>query len=261
MNAKLFAASDHSPIIIKLFNCIPRRRRPVRFEAAWLHENACSQVVADAWKHDFQGSFAFVVTSKNDWVMKALRKWNHEVFDSIPANIKKLQDALQDVQCKLQYSVSMDLVMEERKIRLDLESWLEKEHLLWAQKSRQMWLLNGDRKTSYFHKVVKRRRAANRILKLQNEQGRWIENYEDIEVMAVKYFQNLYFMDEVVCPSTIDQWLVDIQLPRIIDAHREDLLKPVSDLEIFEALKQMEAFNSPGPDGLPLVFSNISGLL
>lgn len=42
------AASDHSPMVVKLFNGVPRRRRPVRFEAAWLHSGACNKVVTDA---------------------------------------------------------------------------------------------------------------------------------------------------------------------------------------------------------------------
>lgn len=174
-----------------------------------------------------------------------------EVFGNISDNIKQLQKSLLDIQCNLKNGITAELIHQERKMRDDLESWLEKEQLLWAQKSRQMWLLNGDRNTSYFHKVVKRRRAANRILKIQDDQGRRVDRYEDVERLAVNYFQNLYSLDSQFKTSDVDIWLSEIGLPKLNEDHITALNKPILDAEILEAVNQLEAFNSPGPDGLP----------
>lgn len=114
-----------------------------------------------------------------------------------------------------------------------------------------MWLLNGDKNTSYFHKVVQRRRAANRILKLHDDQGRVIQNYEDIELFATRHFENLYSMEGDVELSSIDEWLEGVGIPTLSDCHITGLNQPVKNTEIFDAVNQLEAFNSPGPDGLP----------
>lgn len=49
VESEVIAASDHSPLIVTLQNKIPWRRRPYRFEAAWLHGNACSNIVTQVW--------------------------------------------------------------------------------------------------------------------------------------------------------------------------------------------------------------------
>lgn len=40
-------------------------------------------------------------------------------------------------------------------IREELENLLDREELLWAQKARTKWILQGDRNNKYFQTMVK----------------------------------------------------------------------------------------------------------
>ena len=43
----------------------------------------------------------------------------------------------------------------------ELSTALKAEELFWRQKSRVLWLTDGDRNSKYFHALVKKRRARN----------------------------------------------------------------------------------------------------
>lgn len=45
------------------------------------------------------------------------------------------------------------------------------EEKFWRQRSRQMWLVLGDRNTSYFHASTKSRRARNRMSIIEDSEG------------------------------------------------------------------------------------------
>lgn len=60
------------------------------------------------------------------------------------------------------------------------------------QKSRSKWLEFGDRNTRYFHGVATIRRRRNHVKSIQNEHGVWLEDSEELETNATRYFQELF---------------------------------------------------------------------
>ncbi|KAF7824017.1 Pyruvate carboxyltransferase [Senna tora] len=81
----------------------------------------------------------------------------------------------------------------EASLRNELEDLLDKEELLWAQKSHQMCLVQGDRNTKYFHTLVKKRRVKNRISRIKLDSGEWSQSYSEMESVVVDYFSNVFF--------------------------------------------------------------------
>ncbi|KAF4389388.1 hypothetical protein G4B88_006447 [Cannabis sativa] len=50
--------------------------------------------------------------------------------------------------------------------------------IFWKQRSKQLWLREGDRNSKYFHAKATSRRRSNVIHKLQNSDGEWV-GWED----------------------------------------------------------------------------------
>ena len=80
---------------------------------------------------------------------------------------------------------------KEGKILIkELEACLNKEETYWRQKSREVWLKEGDRNTKFFHNLVKIWRANNKIYEIQNVDGALIQDKEAINVKVVNFFSH-----------------------------------------------------------------------
>ena len=56
---------------------------------------------------------------------------------------------------------------ERRKWRLVVAKEVKKEEMDWRQRSRQLWLKEGDANTCFFHLVANGRRRMNQILRIR----------------------------------------------------------------------------------------------
>ena len=68
----------------------------------------------------------------------------------------------------------------ETKLQTDLHEACRQESIWWKTKSRSKWLRNGDKNTSYFHKLAAVRKNYNRMTEIQTSDG-LITNQEDIK--------------------------------------------------------------------------------
>ena len=63
--------------------------------------------------------------------------------------------------------------MVVKSIQKEINDILDKENLMWQQRSRALFLNCGDRNTAYFHSKASQRFRRNRILGLRNSQNTW----------------------------------------------------------------------------------------
>ena len=52
---------------------------------------------------------------------------------------------------------------EREKAREDYKEWVDLEEVSWRQKSREIWLKEGDRNTGFFHRMTNSHRRRNSI--------------------------------------------------------------------------------------------------
>ena len=179
---------------------------------------------------------------------KAISAWKR----SNPSNNEKVIELL---KAKLDQAQNEDSLSteEELEIKWQLCAAYREEKIFWRQKSRAIWLREGDRNTKYFHAKTKQRRARNRITKLKNSMGVWVETEEGIEQLAVEYFEELF---ETSNPGDFEE-----SIRFITETVTEDmnavLTAQITDTEIKDAVFSINPEKAPGPDGMTLVLSKI----
>ena len=121
---------------------------------------------------------------------------------------------------------------------------------MWKQRSRALWLQEGDQKTKFFHNKAFHRYKRNRIEELKNEAGMVCTDEEEISKILIYYYQNLFTL---ASPSNLEEVLMAVPTV-IIDEQNAMLAAEFVKVEVEEALQQMAPLKAPRPNGLPPLF-------
>ena len=138
----------------------------------------------------------------------------------------------------------------EAALCLELEEWLEKDELKWKQKSRELWLKEGDRNSRFFHLSTVIRRRSNRINEIKMEDRTWIYGREHIGKYFIDHFKSLYQSVHPQFPHDLDG-LIEAA---ISEEENESICRVPSGEEIRKIVFEMHPLKAPGPDGLSGIF-------
>ena len=236
--------SDHRPVLAKIKSRETRPRRNFKFDKRWFGKQGFYETVKGGWgrnTHHQHGDFV----EKIYRCRKAISAWKR----SNPSNNEKVIELL---KAKLDQAQNEDSLSteEELEIKWQLCAAYREEKIFWRQKSRAIWLREGDRNTKYFHAKTKQRRARNRITKLKNSMGVWVETEEGIEQLAVEYFEELF---ETSNPGDFEEsiWFITETVTEDMNAV---LTAQITDTEIKDAVFSINPEKAPGPDGMTSLF-------
>ena len=118
------------------------------------------------------------------------------------------------------------------------------------QRSRNRYLKEGDRNTSFFHTKASNRKQRNWIQGLEDDNGVWQEGLDDIEHVATQYFSSLFTSSRLGEMTG----LLNAVTPSVTEEMNQLLARDFQASEIAQAIKQMHPHTAPGPDGLPPLF-------
>ncbi|XP_026417071.1 uncharacterized protein LOC113312538 [Papaver somniferum] len=169
-------SSNHCPMHIGFnyeYICMPR---PFHFMAMWIEDPTCRDIIANFWSVNVVGSPAYKLKDKLLNTKKGLRDWNKSSFGNIQNNISTTRKELVDSQT---YSPTDCRVTSRLKARL--EYLYNMEELYWKDKSREVWLLEGDKNSPYFHRVTLFRRKRKVISWIKNAAGTILTYKHSIE--------------------------------------------------------------------------------
>ena len=180
------------------------------------------------------------------------------VFGRVENEIKMKQFQLQILQNSIS---SIEDAKRKKSLKLEIEDLLDREELMWAQKARTKWFLQGDRNTNYFQIVVKQRRARNKILHIKDDQGKFTDKPDEIETILSCHFRENYVRNNISVEDLVQE--LDLPIPTFYDQDYNLLNKPISNMEVedkgfqlgpykADVINTVQAFFHPGSLFKPL---------
>ena len=176
-----------------------------------------------------------------------LKKWNEEDLGNV---LFKKNSLFQELQVLESIEESRVLTEEERithaRIKMELEKYILFDEISWRQKSRALWLREGDKNTKFFHRVANSNRRNNTIGKLCVD-GELTEDHEAIKVHIVNFYQSLYKESGVPRPLLDGLEFISLETEDVKWLERQ-----FDEEEITEVIKGFNGDKASGPDGFPL---------
>jgi endonuclease/exonuclease/phosphatase family metal-dependent hydrolase len=183
--------SDHTPLVLKTTS-LDFGPIPFKFFNSWLGLEGLNSIVNGLDTRDFN-VFGF----KTLWaILKSLRvkikAWRADMKRLEDGTKQELGKSIDDLEKLAERRV---LSGEERALRADMKQRLTKMSLMKAedllQKSRAKWIKAGDENTAFFHGIINRNTARNRIGRLFLN-GAWIEDPNMIKNCVQGYFKSKF---------------------------------------------------------------------
>ena len=241
--------SDHRPVIILTETERHNHRRKgggFRFEASWIEEEKCKDIVERTWKDALEQGEGSVVGALKA-VAGGLKNWSSNILGDLEKRAKKLKKELEFCRKR---EITKEQVAREGVLRYRLEKVEEQIDVYWRQRAHVRWLKEGDRNTAFFHAACSERRRCNKIGRIQKDDGSWVEEEEEKKAFIANYFLNL-FRSDVQGDS---QQILDTVERKVTSTMNEMLLAPFTEVDIKEALDSIGDLKAPGPDGMPAIF-------
>lgn len=142
-------------------------------------------------------------------------------------------------------SVATPNVSRITKISEELIKVYKAEELFWRQRSRIMWLQEGDRNSVFFHAVTKGRKARNRITVIEDAEGTPVHEEEDVGKVFTEFYQNLFTTNGGLEFRSVEETISE----RITPEMNDRLCQIPDQEEVRLATFAIHADKVPGADG------------
>ena len=239
--------SDHNPILLDTHLETHGGSRPFRFVTMWVKNGSSVDVVQGAWDIPVEGLQDFKFVKKCHRTKKDLISWNRSIFGFAKSRIRAIEDKLKLVQ---ELEPTQEKLAIEATLSLELNDWLEREEIKWKQKSRELWLKEGDKNSKFFHLSTMIRHRRNFIAKIKLPNNQWIQARADIENYFSSQFRELFQSSQLTITSELDE----LFSPCISEAENNDLSRVSDFQEVGYVIWSMHPLKASGLVGLPSLF-------
>ena len=138
------------------------------------------------------GSPSFILAQKLKAFKQDLKKWNKEEFGDLAFRKKCLLAELMGLDAKEEFLGLSNAEQSHRtQVKGDIVALVALEETFWRQKSRALYVKEGDNNTRFFHRLANSNRRANHIRSIEVD-GVLYEDGSAIQSQVVQLYQNLY---------------------------------------------------------------------
>lgn len=139
----------------------------------WSLHNDCKDVIANSWNQPIVGCPMYVLNMKLKILKKKLKEWNKNCFGNVQIMVQNAETKLTEIQHLIQQAgYNDDLMAQEKTAQRVLEDALKIQDWFWQEKAHVNWHIDGDRNTSYFHRVTKIKNTTKLISSLKIDEDR-----------------------------------------------------------------------------------------
>lgn len=186
------------------------------------------------------------VWTKRGWI-QVMQNILHKAHRWCKAEVGNFHTQKQKIMMLIDQAQGQKDFKTLQNLHLQLDEVLQHEEFFWHQRSKVNWLHYGDRNTKFFHQKATRRKCTNLINSLQNDEGFWTTNDNELGQLLFNYFLNLFTASQINL-STI----YSTRFTPLTRASYSILSAPFTVQEIQDAVNKMDPWKAPGPDGIPL---------
>jgi hypothetical protein len=178
-----------------------------------------------------------------------LKVWNQQVFGDVGVRRQHLECKLQALDAKESLaSLSDEERLRREDYKLELEKVAHLEEVSWRQKSRVLWLKEGDNNTKFFHKMANSHRRYNYMERVEVA-GVVYEEDSAVREKLVHFYESLYQKHEPWRP-TVNGLDFDV-----ISSEVRGMLERIFTIEeVLQVVSDLQGDKAPGLDGFTMVF-------
>ncbi|XP_058748416.1 uncharacterized protein LOC131621394 [Vicia villosa] len=241
--------SDHTPLRVQFMGDqnMPRRKTPFKFLNCITTRDEFLDTVRNNWKSTKEDRPMYSVWRNLQQLQPFMRKQAGRIDESIRQIHNHRQHLLQ-AQAELSNDRFNEEVMDRIKtITADLLKTTELEEQVLRQRAKVDWLILGDGNNRYFHATVKSKNKATGIFSLEDPYEIEMQGHENIEKEVIRFYEDL------IGKNTNHLRHIDVEVMRVgaqlSHTHQTELILPVAEKEIMDALKSIGDTKAPGIDG------------
>ncbi|XP_026383991.1 uncharacterized protein LOC113279510 [Papaver somniferum] len=236
-------SSDHSPIILNTCRNTPRNPPSYKFEAYWCAHPDFLKVVLESWNINLTVDLIGKLACLGGF----LKSWSKNNIGCIKNKIRNLKKKLLHLQS---LNPSTTTLQQEKIVADKLNEYIIMEDTYWEQRMKITWLKTRDRNTKQFHLSVQQRRKKNNISCLQGNNGQWLTKPIEIADELISFFKTLFQQDMgIQAPTNLQDSYFSLE------TYENTSLSSIPTSEVvWNVVKSMNSFGSPGTDGFPAIF-------
>ena len=236
-----FEGSDHRPLMTYLESHKIKKKRPFRYDRRLNDNEEAREIIEMAWRKEVE-----------ERVEVKISRCRHEIikWSKIQKEIKAREVLLKQEELEQALTETTPDVGKIAALSEELSRAYKAEELFWRQRSRIIWLHEGDRNSAFFHAVTKGRKARNRITAIENEEGIPVHEEDEVAKVFAEFYQKLFSSNGAANFQIVEETISE----RITQEMNDSLCQIPNEEEVRQATFAIHADKAPGADGFSSSF-------